>query len=91
MKRWIIPVLFSILLGYLAPSTAADDSPAAGGGGPGSLPMLNFPFDPGGPDAGLVKAQKGKTDITIEERKKKEQEAEDKKIDDAIKKAWEEN
>jgi hypothetical protein len=74
MKRWIIFVLFSILLTYPAVSVLADDTSSAGS------PSSSF---------GSHRHSKKKKDDESPE-KKKEKEIRDKKIDDAIKKAWEE-
>jgi hypothetical protein len=74
MKRWIISVLFSILLTYPAVSVLADDTSGSGS------PSSSF--------GARHHSKKKKDDESAD--KKKEKELRDKKVDDAIKKAWEE-
>ncbi|HIJ75666.1 MAG TPA: hypothetical protein HPP81_03020 [Deltaproteobacteria bacterium] len=87
MKRWIIFVLFSILLSYPAISGAGDDTFEPGKGTSFSYPFLKIPTD-SIPDSGAAKDKKGEKEARNDD--KKEKEIRDKKIDDAIKKAWEE-
>ncbi len=74
MKRWIIAALFLMLLTYPAVSVLADDT--SGSGSPS-------------PNTGNHRHSKKQKEQESAE-KKKEKELRDKKIDDAIKKAWEE-
>jgi len=74
MRRWIVAILLSVLLACPAVLVSADEPP-----GPGS-PSSNF--------ATHRHSKKNKDQESTE--KKKEKEARDKKVDDAIKKAWEE-
>ena len=87
MKRWIIFVFCSILLSYPAVSGAADDTFEPGKGTSFAYPFLKIPTD-SPPDSGAVKEKKGEREAKNDE--KKEKEIRDKKVDDAIKKAWEE-
>ena len=86
MKRWIFSVLFSIFLGYPAVSCVAADVPDIGKG-----ILLDFEFFrlPIGaiPDSNAAKEKKGEGEIRNGEKQEK---ILDKKVDDAIKKAWEE-
>lgn len=85
MKRWIIFVLFSILLSYPAVSAVADSTPDTGKTSMFNYPFLQFPLDsPGGSGAG-----EKKWDGEVKKAEKKEKETTDKKVDDAIAKAWE--
>ncbi len=86
MKRWIIFILFSILLSYPAVTGAADSSFDPGKGTSFSYPFMTVPID-SIPDSG-VKEKKGEIEAKYDA--KKEKEIRDKKVDDAIKKAWEE-
>ncbi len=79
MKRWIISVLFSILLAYPAVSVLADDTTGSGGGA-SNQPSSSF---------GKHRHSKKNRDEESAE-KKKEKELRDKKVDDAINKAWQE-
>jgi hypothetical protein len=74
MKRWIVAILLSVLLTCPAVLVSADDTPNPGG------PSSNF--------ATHRHSKKNKDQEPTE--KKKEKENRDKKVDDAIKKAWEE-
>ncbi len=75
MKRWIIPVLFSILLTYPAVSVLADDTSGSG------THSSSFGTH--------HRSNKKKDDESTE--KKKEKALQDKKVDDAINKAWQGN
>ena len=79
MKRWIIAVFLSMLLAYPAALLLADGTP--GSGGPGSSY----------PSSGYGKHRHSKNNKDEESaEKKKEKALLDKKVDDAIRKAWEE-
>jgi hypothetical protein len=86
MKRWIIFVLFAILLSYPAVSGAGDDTFAPGKGTCFGCPFMTVPIDPPS-DSGDLKAKNGDKEARYDEQKEKE--IRDKKIDDAIKQAWE--
>ncbi len=86
MKRWIIFVLFAILFSYPAVSGAADDTFAPGRGTSFDYPFMSVPLD-SPKDSGDGKAQNGEKEAKYNEQKEKEMR--DKKVDDAIKKAWE--
>lgn len=87
MKRWMIPVLFSVLLCYPAVSDASDDITHSGQTLLLNYPLMTIPFG-AGPDskAGSEKKAEGQHKYDEETEKKMM----DKKVDDAIKKAWEE-
>ncbi|MGA2028032.1 MAG: hypothetical protein ABSH17_13345 [Syntrophobacteraceae bacterium] len=87
MKRWIIFILFSILLSYPAVPDAADNSFDPGKGTSFSYPFMQVPID-SPPDSGAAKGEKGQGEARNDD--KKEKQIRDKKVDDAIKKAWEE-
>ncbi|MGO8945067.1 MAG: hypothetical protein ACLQJ7_15510 [Syntrophobacteraceae bacterium] len=86
MKRWIIFVLFAILLSYPAVSGAGDDTFAPGHGTSFGLPFMSLPID-SPPDSGDQKVKNADKEAKYDEQKQKE--IRDKKIDDAIKQAWE--
>ena len=86
MKRWIIFVLLSILLGYPAVSGAVDDTFDRGRSTTFTCPIFSIPIG-SKPESGSVKEEKGETEAKYDE--KKEKATLDKKVDDAIKKAWE--
>ena len=80
MKKWVLSIFFSILLTFPAVSALAQDT-----SGPSlSLPTFHTPSGSGA----------RRTELTIKEeedtkaREKKQKELNDKKVDDAIKKAW---
>jgi hypothetical protein len=79
MKRWIISILFSMLLVCPGARVLADDTANSGGPASGSSPS----------SFGKHHHSKQNKDEESAE-KKKENELRDKKVDDAIKKAWEE-
>ena len=87
MKRWIIFVLFSILLTYPAVSGVADDTFEPGRSNPLNFPLFNI-LTGSNPDSGAAKEKKEEGEARNDD--KKEKETRDKKVDDAIKKAWEE-
>ena len=84
MKRWIIFVLFSILLSYPAVSGAVDDTFDTGRTTMFNYPFLKFPIG-----AGATKDNKVEEEPQNDPKKEKQQIL-DKKVDDAIKKAWQE-
>jgi hypothetical protein len=83
MNRWIIFVVLSVLLNIPAVPGAADDTLD-----PGKTILFNYPFfkipigEPGSA------ASEKKEEVVPAIDPKKEQEKLDKKVDDAIKKAW---
>ncbi|MGA2401406.1 MAG: hypothetical protein ABSG91_06840 [Syntrophobacteraceae bacterium] len=87
MKKWIMFVLFSILLSCPALSGAADDIFDPGKGTLFSYPFFKIPF---GEDQDSNVAREKTGDGEVRNDPKKEKEIRDKKVDDAIKKAWEE-
>ena len=87
MKRWIIVVLLSVLLGYPAVSGAADDTFDRGRDTTFTCPLFKIPIG-SKPDSGSVKEARGEEETRNDEQKEKE--SLDKKVDDAIKKAWQE-
>jgi len=87
MKRWIIFVLLSILLGCPAVSGAADDTFDRGKDTTFTCPLFKIPFGSKS-DSGSVREDRGETEARNDQRKDKE--TLDKKVDDAIKRAWEE-
>jgi hypothetical protein len=86
MKRWILSVLFSIFLSCPAVSYAAGDAPDLGKATLIDLELFKFPFG-ANPDSNAVKEKKGEGEARYDE--KKEKEIQEKKVDDAIRKAWE--
>jgi len=85
MKRWIVFAVFSILLGYPALANALDNTFDPGRSN--SLDVLQI-LTSGGTGTKDLKEKKSETEPSEEEKKRKE--ILDKKVDDAIKKAWEE-
>jgi len=86
MKRWIIAVLFLILVGYPAVSGALDDTFDRGKVTQFSYPLMNIPIG-SRPEPGTAKEDKKDSEAKYDEEKEKQ--VLDKKVDDAIKKAWE--
>jgi hypothetical protein len=86
MKRWIIFAVFSVFLSYPAVSDAGDSLFDTG-----KSTMFNYPFMQI-PIGGTADPNKDKKDEK-EAKKDPEQEKKvmDKKVDDAIKKAWGDN
>jgi hypothetical protein len=87
MKRWIISVLLAILLSTPAVAGAVDDQ-----FDPGRATLFNFwlfktPIG-SAPDSKAAEEKKEGAEAKFDESKEKEKQ--DKKVDDAIKKAWEE-
>jgi hypothetical protein len=87
MKRWVLSVLFSLFLSYPVVSAAANDPLDVGRATMFDFQFLKLPFG-AVPDSDTVKEKKGEGEARNDE--KKEKEILDKKVDDAIKKAWEE-
>ena len=87
MNRWIICVLLAIFLSSPAVSGAADDQLDTG-----RTTMFNFPFFkvPLGSNPDSKAAGEKKEEGEARNNETKEKERQDKKVDDAIKKAWEE-
>ncbi len=88
MKRLIIFILFSILLCCPAVAGAADDTFDPGKATMFSYPFLKVPLGEGSESNG---AKDKKVEGAAGVNEKKEKEIRDKKVDDAIKKAWEKN
>jgi hypothetical protein len=91
MKRWVIAVLFSTVTSCPGVSVAADSTFDSGRATRFTIPLLEIPFG-SSRDSGAVKKKDDapKMEEKDKEAKRKEQEkaAIDKKVDDAIKKAW---
>jgi len=87
MKRWIVLVLFSILISYPAVAGALDDTLGPGNHSAFGFPLLDL-MGAGKSDSGIEKEKKKGEDWDSEKNKEKEKQATDKKVDDAIKKAW---
>ena len=85
MKRWIIFAVFPILLGYPALAGALDSTLDPGRSSP--LNFLQLPFG-GGTGSSTLNDKNSEGEQADKEKKQKE--IRDKKVDDAIKKAWEE-
>jgi len=89
MKRWVILVFFPVFLACPPViSGLADDTFDTGKGTTITAPLLKIPFGaipPSNSDAEKKWEEEHKND------KIKEQQALDKKVDDAIRKAWEQN
>lgn len=91
MKRWVIAVLFSIVTSCPAVSVADDTTFHPGRSTGFAFPPITIPFGSSlGSDAAKKKADAPKMGEKDEEAKRKEKEKAtiDKKIDDAINKAW---
>jgi hypothetical protein len=87
MKRWIIAVLFLILVGYPAVSGALEDTFDRGKETSFSYPLFNIPIG-SKPEPGPISQEKKDSEAKYDENKEKK--TLDQKVDDAIKKAWEE-
>jgi hypothetical protein len=87
MKRWIIPVLLAVFLSSPAVSGAIDDQFDTGRGTFVDVPFFKMPIG-SNPDPKAAKEEKEEIEARNRERKEKEKEKQDKKVDDAIKKAW---
>jgi hypothetical protein len=91
MKRWVISVLFSIVTSCPAVLFAADSTFDPGRATRFTIPLITIPFGSGqDSDPAKKKEDAPKMQEKDNEAKKKEKEkaAIDKKVDDAIKKAW---
>ena len=86
MKKWIFFILVAILLNNPGLPAVADDTPDSGRTNLFNYPLLRMPLGTK-PD---YSNDKREGEETTEQRKAREKEAMDKKLDDAIKKAWEE-
>jgi hypothetical protein len=86
MRRWIIAVLFSMLMSYPAVSGAADNTLDSGRSSLFNYPLMNIPIGEGS-SSGTNKDKKKDGEVSDQEKEKK---ILDKKVDDAINKAWEE-
>ena len=86
MKTWIILVLLSVLLSSPALSVAADNTFDSGRATMFSYPFVSVPLDGSSSDSNASKGKKGEEPSEIDAQKQKE--IRDKKVDDAIKKAW---
>jgi len=86
MKRAIFSVLFSILLSCPTVYVIADNTFDTGRPTPFGLPFLQFPMDGDYSKPAGDKKEEGEQ----KSAEQKQKEIRDKKVDDAIKKAWEE-
>jgi len=84
MKILIIFVLFLILIIYPTASRAADDLTDSGKATLFNYPVMKIPIGEGSDP----KAAKDKKPEGEESREEKEKKISDKKVDDAIKEAW---
>ncbi len=87
MKRWIVSVLLAIFLSVPIVSGAADDTFDPGRGSLFNLPFLKIPI---GSNQDSKTAEEKKEQEEVKNKQTQEREKEDKKVDDAIRKAWEE-
>jgi hypothetical protein len=87
VKRWVLAVLFSFLLGCPVVWGADGDVPDIGKGTMVDFQVLKFPIG-AKPDPNAGKDKNGEEEVKNDQQKQKE--IIDKKVDDAIKKAWEE-
>jgi hypothetical protein len=87
MKRWIIAVLLAIFLSSPVVSGAVDDPLDTGKANLFNVPFFKVPFG-SNPDSN--DARDKKEEGTASDNAAKEKEKQNKKVDDAIKKAWEE-
>jgi len=87
VNRWLLHLLLSILLGFPALSNAAGDTPDLGKATMIDLELLKIPLGEN-PSSNAASEKKAEGQVSGEE--KREKEALDKKVDDAIRKAWEE-
>ena len=87
MKRWVLSVLFPIFLSYPAVWGAAGDAPDLGKATLLDFELLKIPIG-ANPHSNVVSEKKREGEAKNDE--KKEKEILNKKVDDAIKKAWEE-
>jgi predicted small secreted protein len=87
MKIWIILVSFSILLSCPTLSGAGDDISDPGKSTLFNYPLVKIPIGSKS-DSNTSKEKMGDEEANYDETKEKEKH--DKKVDDAIKKAWDE-
>jgi hypothetical protein len=91
MKRWVIAVLFLIVTSCPAVSVAEDTILDSGRATRFTIPLIEIPFG-SSLDSGAVKKKEDAPKMGEKDNeakiKEKEKAAIDKKIDDAIKKAW---
>jgi len=85
MKRLILSALVSVLLNYSAVWAATVDTPDFGKGTSIDLQLFNFPIE-ANPHSNVVSEKKDEGDAKYDGGKEKG--IQDKKVDDAIKKAW---
>ncbi len=88
MRRWTLVILFSILLNSPAVPLghAASDTPDSGKSMLLNVPIFKVPLG-SDPDSGSRKEKK-QEEGRVKSEENKERDALDKKVDDAIKKAW---
>jgi hypothetical protein len=87
MRRWIVAVLFSTLLSCPAVSGASDNTVEAVKLCQVNYPLMNIPIGQGPKSSAGTAQDKKKDGEALSEQEKKK--ILDKKIDDAINKAWE--
>ena len=87
MKRLILYALVSVLLNYSAVWAVTVDTPDFGKGTSIDLQLFEFPIE-ANPHSNVVSEKKEEGDAKYYGGKEKE--IQDKKVDDAIKKAWQE-
>jgi hypothetical protein len=85
MKRWIISVLLAIFLSYPAVSGAVLDDYDSGKATIFSFPLFKIPIG-SKPDSNAADGKKEAGDAKNDATKEKEKQ--DRKVDDALKKAW---
>ena len=91
MKRWIIPVLLSIVTVCPSLSIAEDTTFDPGRGTRFTVPLLEIPFGSNRDSETTAKNESGSKlagKDSETKRKEREKSALDKKVDDAIKRAW---
>lgn len=88
MKRWAVFILFFFLLGQSSESLAITDHFDRGQGTFLDIPLMKIPMGAGSESKGSSEKQgEGAEAKSVQEKQKENM---DKKVDDAIKKAWEE-
>jgi len=87
MKGWVILALLLIFLSYPV-SVVAEETQDSGKNSNFGLPVFKIPLG-STQNSSSASDKKGESE-TYTEKKQKQKEIEDKKVDDAIKKAWEE-
>ncbi len=88
MKRSVFFILFAVLLSYPAISGASEDPMDSGRASSFTYPIFSLPM--GGDNRRSSTARDRKEEQAALENEQKAKETRDKKVDDAIKKAWEE-